>query len=170
MSKRTTIAFVAAVTLFLGGCGSSQKKTANQNQSASDAKAKKATLSPKPVSVTGVSKEGEEIAFAPIYFDFEKSYIRPEFRPILEKLAAMMTKRPKMTLLVEGHCDERGTEEYNIALGDRRARAIRDHLTSLGVAESRISLISYGEERPAVEGHDETSWAKNRRGELTKQK
>jgi len=98
-----------------------------------------------------------------IHFDFDKSFIRNDAKPILEKVAAYMKKNPDAKLQIEGHCDERGTSEYNMALGQRRADSARKYLANLGVAGSRLSTISYGEEKPADPGHNEAAWAKNRR-------
>ncbi len=110
--------------------------------------------------------EEEKRIFKNIYFDFDKSDIKPESRPVLEKIAAYLLKNPALDLLIEGHCDERGTEEYNLALGERRALSARRYLIGLGVASKRLQTISYGEERPLDPGHDETAWAKNRRAEF----
>jgi peptidoglycan-associated lipoprotein len=101
-----------------------------------------------------------------VYFDYDKSNIRPEFQPVLEGIARWLTKMPARQLLVEGHCDERGTDEYNLALGERRALAVRRYLVALGVPAERLHTISYGEEKPADPGHTEAAWAKNRRAEF----
>ncbi len=99
-----------------------------------------------------------------VFFDFDKSDLKPEARGTIEALAVWMNNYPATTLTVEGHCDERGTREYNLALGERRANAVRDYLIALGVDSSRLSTISYGKERPAVLGSNEEAWAQNRRG------
>ena len=101
-----------------------------------------------------------------IYFDFDRSTIRPEFQPVLEGVAGWLNDRPDKQLLIEGHCDERGTDEYNLALGERRALSVRRYLVGLGIAPDRLHTISYGEEQPAVSGSDEAAWAKNRRAEF----
>jgi peptidoglycan-associated lipoprotein len=101
-----------------------------------------------------------------IYFDYNKSNIRPEFQPVLENISKWMAKKAEQQLLVEGHCDERGTDEYNLALGERRALAVRRYLVALGVSADRVHTISYGEEKPAVVGSDEAAWSKNRRAEF----
>jgi peptidoglycan-associated lipoprotein len=101
--------------------------------------------------------------FENIHFDFDRSFIRNDAKPILQKVAAHMKKTPGAKLQIEGHCDERGTSEYNIALGQRRADSTKKYLTNLGVDGSRLSTISYGEERPADPGHNESAWARNRR-------
>jgi len=99
-----------------------------------------------------------------VFFDFDKSDIKPEGRATLQKQADWLKKYPNVTVTVEGHCDDRGTREYNLALGERRATAVKKMLVALGVANNRISTISYGKERPAVVGDNEQAWAQNRRG------
>jgi peptidoglycan-associated lipoprotein len=110
------------------------------------------------------SKYAEEKSiFEDIYFDFDKYDIRPDAKPMLQSVADWLIKNKSSELLIEGHCDERGTNEYNLALGDRRARATRDYLVSLGVASGRIDIISYGEEKPLCAEKTEECWQKNRR-------
>ena len=104
--------------------------------------------------------------FRTIYFDYDKSNIRPEFQPVLEGIAAWAARNPGRQLLVEGHCDERGTDEYNLALGERRALAVRRYLVALGVPADHMHTLSYGEEKAAVPGSDESAWSKNRRAEF----
>jgi len=101
-----------------------------------------------------------------IYFDFDKSEIRPEFAGIVSTNAQNLTSHPNLRVKLEGNTDERGTREYNIGLGERRAQAVRRALMLQGVSESQITTVSFGAERPAVEGDDESAWAKNRRVEL----
>lgn len=101
-----------------------------------------------------------------IYFDFDKSFIRAEYRPDLEKKAGFLRDNPNINIRIEGNCDERGTNEYNLALGERRANSAKKFLESLGISPDRIETISYGEERPLALGHDENSWAQNRRDDF----
>ncbi|MBN2309031.1 MAG: peptidoglycan-associated lipoprotein Pal [Candidatus Hydrogenedentes bacterium] len=103
-----------------------------------------------------------------IYFDFDSSALRPDARETLKQNAEIMKQLPDVIIQVEGHCDERGTQEYNLALGERRALAARDFLVKLGVSGDRIITISYGEEFPADPGHDEAAWGKNRRAVFNK--
>jgi peptidoglycan-associated lipoprotein len=103
--------------------------------------------------------------FAPVYFDYDSARIKPSEESKLEAVAAYMKSNPGK-LVIEGHCDERGTAEYNRALGERRAIAAREELVKLGVDASRISTISYGKDRPIDLGHDEAAWGKNRRDEF----
>ncbi len=98
-----------------------------------------------------------------IYFAFDRSDITAESRQVLLRQAALLNQNPSWTVTIEGHCDERGTVEYNLGLGERRANATKQALIALGVAAGRINVISYGKERPAVPGHNEQAWAQNRR-------
>jgi len=101
--------------------------------------------------------------FEDIHFDYDAYNIRPDAKPVLEKVASSLLKSAAAKVLLEGHCDERGTDEYNLALGDRRAKAAKDYLIALGVAPSRIETISYGELKPVCKESTEKCWAKNRR-------
>jgi len=98
-----------------------------------------------------------------VYFDFDKYDIRPNDAKTLDANAAWLRSNGNMLVLVEGHCDERGTNEYNLVLGERRARATINYLIGQGIAQDRLSLVSYGEERPLCTEHNEACWAKNRR-------
>jgi peptidoglycan-associated lipoprotein len=105
----------------------------------------------------------------PIHFDFDKSDIRPGDAAILDANARWLSANPRHLVLIEGHCDERGTNEYNLALGERRARAAMNYLASRGIQAGRMSTLSYGEERPLCTEHDEACWSRNRRAQfLTK--
>ena len=102
-----------------------------------------------------------------VYFDFDKANVRPSEVSKLERVASeMKSAHAGKALRIEGHCDERGTEEYNRSLGERRAQSVREKLVSMGLDQSMIQTITFGEERPAVPGHDEAAWSKNRRGEI----
>ncbi len=101
-----------------------------------------------------------------IYFDFDSAEIRPEFVDILRAHVAYLLAHPDVALTLEGHTDERGSREYNIALGERRGNAVRDFMLAEGVPPNQLTVVSYGEERPVALGHDEESWALNRRVEL----
>jgi peptidoglycan-associated lipoprotein len=101
-----------------------------------------------------------------VFFDFDKSDLKPEARRQIERWAAFLRKYPNLTTTIEGHCDERGTREYNLALGERRANSAKNFLVSLGIDARRVATISYGKERPAVVGSNEAAWSQNRRGVL----
>jgi peptidoglycan-associated lipoprotein len=98
-----------------------------------------------------------------VFFDYDRYDLKAEAKETLERQAAWLKKHGKLSITVEGHADERGTREYNLALGERRANSVKNYLTSLGVAAKRIETISYGKERPAVMGSNESSWSQNRR-------
>jgi peptidoglycan-associated lipoprotein len=98
-----------------------------------------------------------------IYFDFDKSELTASARTALDDAARQLMANPDKRVVIEGHCDERGTVEYNLALGQRRAHAAMEYLTRKGVEAARMSIISYGEERPVAMGHNEAAWAQNRR-------
>lgn len=100
-----------------------------------------------------------------IYFAFDSSELSSEAQGNLGSLAENMKAGPT-TLRIEGHCDERGTTEYNLALGERRAQSVKNYLVALGIEDHRIETVSYGEEKPAMEGHDESAWSQNRRAEF----
>ncbi|MDH3628697.1 MAG: peptidoglycan-associated lipoprotein Pal [Acidobacteriota bacterium] len=100
------------------------------------------------------------------YFDFDKFELSDATRATIQANAGLINDNPDYGVVVGGHCDERGTLEYNISLGEKRARAVRDYLSALGVDRSRVRIVTYGEERPADRGHGESAWAKNRRAEF----
>jgi peptidoglycan-associated lipoprotein len=99
-----------------------------------------------------------------VFYDFDKSDLKPEARRTVERWAAWLRQYPNVNVTIEGHCDERGTREYNIGLGERRAAAAKNFLVSLGIDARRVATISYGKERPAVVGSNEAAWSQNRRG------
>ncbi len=101
-----------------------------------------------------------------VYFDYDKSTVRSSEHAKVESVAAFLKNQPKAILRIEGSCDERGTEEYNRALGERRALAVREYLLTLGVTADRVTTLSFGEDKPANPGHDEAAWSQNRRGEF----
>ena len=101
-----------------------------------------------------------------IYFDFDSYAIKDDFKPVIDSYARLLAGNRAKHLVVEGHTDERGGREYNLALGQKRAAAVVQSLTLLGAAENQLEAVSFGEERPAVPGSDEAAWAKNRRAEL----
>jgi len=114
-----------------------------------------------------------DILFGPsglqkVYFDYDSFSLRPDAISTLNENAAKIKDTSNLLIQIEGHCDERGTQEYNLALGEKRALAVRDYLMTLGVPGSRLVTISYGEERPAVDGSDESAWKFNRRCEFNK--
>lgn len=132
-------------------------------------KAKEAPVS-QEIAKPAVSQNAEA-SLETVYFDFDKSDLRQDARDVLSKNAETILKAlAGAKIQIEGHCDERGSAEYNLALGERRAKSVQNYLTTLGVKADSLSTISYGKEKPAVQGHDEAAWAKNRRAEFVKVK
>ena len=117
-----------------------------------------------------MSKSLEEINLAAplkmIHFDYDRYFVREDAKPVLDTNAAWLKKFQSAKILIEGHCDERGTEEYNLALGEKRAQSTYDHLVSLGISPQRVKVISYGKSQPLDNGHNETAWQKNRRAQF----
>jgi peptidoglycan-associated lipoprotein len=107
-----------------------------------------------------------ESQFQTVYFDFDKYNLRSDGKSALDANAGLLKQFPDVIVRIEGHCDERGTVEYNLSLGEKRARSCMEYLSGLGIAANRISVISYGEEKPAVSGSDESAWSQNRRCEF----
>jgi peptidoglycan-associated lipoprotein len=121
-------------------------------------------VAPAPQPAPGVAVTEERLSrFDDVRFDFDKSELKEDGRKTCEVVADYLTKHPQAKILIEGHCDERGTAEYNLALGERRATAVMTYLVSLGVPKAALSTISFGEERPLDPGNNEEAWAKNRR-------
>jgi peptidoglycan-associated lipoprotein len=157
--KATTVQPPTAGTQIGGGASTSGSEGASTNGSPLGTDA----------GVNGQGMAGDAAAQGAgsvIYFDFDKSEIRPEFAGIITGAAQKLTGNPNLKLKLEGNTDERGTREYNIGLGERRAQAVRRALLLQGVAENQVTTVSFGAERPAVEGDDEAAWSKNRRVEL----
>jgi peptidoglycan-associated lipoprotein len=157
------IGTLAAVAL-LAAC-----ETAPQNQAATGSTgAATATAAPATATRPGPRPGSQEDLVQNVgdrvFYDYDKSELRPEARRTVERWAAWLKQYPQVTVTVEGHADERGTREYNIALGERRATAARNFLVSQGIEARRVATISYGKERPAVLGSNEAAWSQNRRG------
>jgi len=120
-------------------------------------------------SLAALARAGEEVRStlaAMIHFDLDKSNIRSDDAGVLDQKVAILQANPELRIRIGGHCDERGSDEYNLALGNRRAQSAKQYLVSHGIDASRIETQSWGEERPLVDGHDENAWSQNRRDEF----
>jgi peptidoglycan-associated lipoprotein len=191
--KQRTIALLAALSmtaLVAGGCASNKAvKTEDQAMATVKAETTKPVQQPvfkseesaartqkqtpdtqvaiQPADSQPVNTMTEVSAFATIYFDFDSSDLSQDARNTLTKNAEILMKSMQPAKIkIEGHCDERGSAEYNLALGERRAKSAMQYLITLGVKPDRLSVISYGKEKPAVQGNNEEAWAKNRRDEF----
>jgi len=141
--------------------GTTSTTGAGTNGSASSSQTRVA-----PVDVTGTTNVNYTNLPKVVYFDFDSYVVKDEFRPVIEANAKALTTNRKMHMAVEGHTDDRGSSEYNLALGQRRAEAVVKSLTLLGADPTQLEAVSFGKERPAVQGENEEAWAKNRRAEL----
>lgn len=149
------------VALFLAvGCSSSKPKNSQDDGAAVGSDGNNAGLS---LELNGSSDSGKAGGLQTVYFAFDSSAVEGDTKSTIEANAEFLKKMASVDIQVEGHCDERGGRQYNLALGERRAKAVRDMLVALGIPAKRISIVSYGSERPNAEGSDESAWAKNRR-------
>ena len=150
---KSKLFLAATLALSLGAC--SKKDVKSEGDMAGDAAA--ADVNKGPVAGTPIPELGA------VYFAYDSFAIGSEAKKTLEAHTTWLMSNSNKAVQIEGHCDERGTEEYNLALGDRRAAAVKDYLVKKGVPATQLSTISYGEERAADQGHDEAAWSKNRR-------
>ena len=155
------IVVVFALTIFTG-CAEN-KEVVTEGTAQEQAAPAQAAATTKEQSAKVEPAATAETAVKDIFFEFDKSNISSDAREILKANADFLLKNGNSKVVIEGHCDERGTAEYNMALGQRRAQETKNYLVNLGIKEPRIKTISYGEERPFDPGHDEDAWAKNRR-------
>jgi peptidoglycan-associated lipoprotein len=159
--KLRYLSILAAVAL-LTACETAPKSSTNgaasSNQATTEQPAQQSSVAPGS-QADFVANVGDRVFFA-----FDKSDVSADARGTLDKWVAFLKKYPNDKLTIEGHCDERGTVEYNLALGERRANSVKNYLVAQGVDAGRLKTISYGKSRPAVLGHDEAAWAQNRRG------
>lgn len=150
---------LACFVLFAAGCSSKQIDSGiSEGESLVDEGL--------PTLTGEALRAADELTNAKIYFEYDKFEIQPESRRVLARKAELLKLHPQIKVSIQGHCDERGTEEYNLALGERRARAAQEFLVYSGVNPTQLELISYGKLRPAVQGGGESSWAQNRRDEF----
>ncbi len=167
---RFSLVMTFAAALLLAACStpSEEASTTSGTGSSGTGTTQQTTQPTTPSTIPGPPPGSQEALTVEVgdrvFFDYDKYNIRPDQRGTVEALAAWLDANPSVTLTIEGHCDERGTREYNLALGERRANSVRDYLVALGINPARLSSVSYGEERPAVLGSNDSAWAQNRRG------
>jgi len=176
MASKSFCLLCAVLFLFsLLWCNSCTQRVVKEEEIASAERKKIGDFEIKGVTEDELEEAREEVAklrkqetikLSTIYFAFDDYSLSEQAEKKLIENAAWLINNPNKTIIIEGHCDERGTEEYNIALGERRANSAKKYLINLGVNPDQLSTISYGEERPADSGHDEDAWAKNRRAEF----
>jgi peptidoglycan-associated lipoprotein len=180
-SRVTLLTAVGAGILWAAGCGPKRPPAVATTAPGAGAASSQPTEPQQPVDAgpdihplsdesaagrdlaTSGVRAGEESPLADVHFDFDTATLSAQARETLAQHAQWLKAHPGARVTIEGHCDERGTVEYNLALGEQRARAVRDYLVELGVAGARLTTASYGKERPLDPGHDEAAWARNRR-------
>jgi peptidoglycan-associated lipoprotein len=159
---RFKILTLFAAGLLLAACSSTPEETQATDTSGTTGSGSGSTVAAGPLP--GSQEDLAQNVGDRVFFGFDKYDLTPEAQATLERQAAWMQQHPGVTVTVEGHADERGTREYNLALGERRANSVKNYLVALGVDPNRVTTISYGKERPAVSGSNEEAWAQNRRG------
>lgn len=175
---KTTL--LLAAVLVATGCSSLNKKPAagaaienrglsNGEMSDIDAARSKGAGDGSAAGAAELNDPNSPLAVRVIYFDYDSSDIRADFESVVQAHAKFLASHPQTTVTLEGHSDERGSREYNLALGERRALALRRQLVLLGATAGQVKTVSYGEERPVAEGHDEQSYSQNRRAEIVYQ-
>lgn len=168
---KTNLAVMALATLAITACSTASKvMTAEAPVQESAAKNVQATPSTETSTISSAEVESSNLAAQldemnkqSVYFDFGETVIKPEYRELIQKQAEFMKAHPNAVVTLEGNTDERGSSEYNLALGDRRANAVRDALELIGVRDSQIKTVSLGEEHPRLTCHEEQCWKENRR-------
>ncbi len=155
---RITVLPMVAAALLLAACEEKPATTADTNTTPSN------TAQPASTIQAGSVEDFTRNVGDRVFFDFDKYELLPAAQATLQRQAAWLKQYAQYRITIEGHADERGTREYNLALGERRANAVKDYLVSLGVPAARLTTISYGKERPAVLGSNEAAWSQNRRG------
>ncbi len=169
MNVRTVLFVLLAVVLW--GCKTTQEvegdvAVEDQGIPAGEAAEAYAAGQEGRAGVSPLDDPNSPLAVRVIYFEFDSSEILPEYRKTVEAHAAYLAANTNVIVTLEGHADERGSREYNLALGERRSQSVQRQMSLLGASPGQIRTVSYGEERPAVNGHDESAWSRNRRVEI----
>ncbi|MGQ7932448.1 peptidoglycan-associated lipoprotein Pal [Paraburkholderia sp. D1E] len=161
---RTGLCIVTLLVGMLAGCHSGPKL--NQSGEAQGNAATAQATNVAPVVVDELNNPNGPLAKRSIYFDFDSYTVKSDYQPLLEAHAQYLRSHPNRHVLIQGNTDERGTSEYNLALGERRSQAVLHDLETLGVPDSQLEAVSFGKEKAVALGHDEASWAQNRRADL----
>ncbi|MGE5622344.1 MAG: peptidoglycan-associated lipoprotein Pal [Bacillota bacterium] len=174
MRKLTTSALILSSALVLAACGSSvkleDKAKVEERNPVPTAGADTRTVTPVTAVTTDPLNDPKGIlAKRSVYFDFDSYVVKDEFKPMIEAHAKYLGSNKGRKIVIQGNTDERGGREYNLALGQKRAEAVRKSLSALGVAETQMEAVSFGKEKPKATGSDEASWAENRRADIVYQ-
>lgn len=153
---------IIAASLALSACASAPKVQSEQPKVSTNASQGNA-LTQAQIDAQKLAERVQELKKKSVYFDFDKSIVKAEYGDVVQQQSNFMKSYPQDSVTLEGNCDERGSSEYNLALGDRRANAVRDEMVMLGISKSKIKTISYGKEKPRLTCHAEKCWKENRR-------
>jgi peptidoglycan-associated lipoprotein len=167
MMSKIRIGFAVAMVGALAACHSGVKLDEGANKGAIGTQPDANAV--QQVNVDPLNDPNSPLAKRSIYFDFDSYAVRDDYQPLLQQHSQYLKSHPDRHVLIQGNTDERGTSEYNLALGQKRAEAVRRAMSLLGVADSQMGAVSLGKEKPQATGHDESSWAQNRRADLAYQ-
>jgi peptidoglycan-associated lipoprotein len=167
MMSKIRIGFAVAMVSALAACHSGVKLDEGANKGAIGTQPDANAV--QQVNVDPLNDPNSPLAKRSIYFDFDSYAVRDDYQPLLQQHAQYLKSHPERHVLIQGNTDERGTSEYNLALGQKRAEAVRRSMSLLGVADTQMEAVSLGKEKPQATGHDESSWAQNRRADLAYQ-
>ncbi|MDB5782162.1 MULTISPECIES: peptidoglycan-associated lipoprotein Pal [Caballeronia] len=167
MMSKIRIGFAVAMVGALAACHSGVKLDEGANKGAIGTQPDANAV--QQVNVDPLNDPNSPLAKRSIYFDFDSYAVRDDYQPLLQQHAQYLKSHPERHVLIQGNTDERGTSEYNLALGQKRAEAVRRAMSLLGVADTQMEAVSLGKEKPQATGHDESSWAQNRRADLAYQ-
>lgn len=159
LCKLMSLILMSGLVILLSSCS---KKPVMDTEQLSAPAVSEASTDTSPTENVAASVTAGASLLESVYFDYDSPLLSPQAQQILARNAALL-QESDLTVTIEGHCDERGSDEYNLALGEQRAASVKNYLVTLGVAAARLSTISYGEERPVMVGNDESAWANNRR-------
>ena len=177
LQSQLSIAASLLVLAFVAGCASEAKKdeaapASPAASSPSSPGAAPSAQSAQPSGVTGNAlNDPKSMLFKrSVYYEFDQSNVKTDYRSLVEAHARYLREHPGATITIEGNCDERGSREYNLALGQRRADGVKSMMTVLGVPDRQVETVSYGEEKPKAQGHSEDAWSQNRRSDIVYRK
>lgn len=169
--KILALSVASSLAVLLGGCASEQVKDTSMPAMGSPqqvtSQSPTTVFASRPQAASPLPDSDSLLAKRSIYYDFDQYDFKSEYRPVIEAHAAYLRSNAAATLRIEGNADERGSREYNLALGQRRADSVKRALQLMGIADQRIETISWGEEKPSPMGHDESAWAQHRRSDIT---
>jgi peptidoglycan-associated lipoprotein len=167
MMSKLRIAFAVMLVGALAACHSGTKLNENANQGAVSTQPNPNAVA--PVTVDDLNNPNSPLAKRSVFFDFDSYSVKPDYDSLIKAHAHYLSSHPQQHILIQGNTDERGTSEYNLALGQKRAEAVKKGLEAMGVSDSQIEAVSLGKEKPMATGHDEASWAQNRRADIVYQ-